>query len=292
MGNKKKTKNIRSGMNAITSCISTTLVLILLGTVVFFVTIARNFSTSIRENFTILLLLDDNISRQHVYELQTQLKQLKCSRGVTYISKERAQKEQAVALGTDSTDFLQENLMPASFEVHLKANYANRDSLNQIVPLLKRDVSILEVNYPESLMDSLNDNIKKVSTVMLIVALLLTIVSFELINNTIRLSVHARRFLIHTMALVGASWSFIRRPFLWKAFWIGFISALIAAVVLICGMYAIVNYEPQMLDLITDDVLAATIGVVFICGIMLTFLCAYVSVNKNLNMSYDRLNRW
>ena len=292
MGNKKKTKNIRNGMNAITSCISTTLVLILLGTVVFFVTIARNFSTSIRENFTILLLLDDNISRQHVYELQTQLKQLKCSRGVTYISKERAQKEQAVALGTDSTDFLQENLMPASFEVHLKANYANRDSLNQIVPLLKRDVSILEVNYPESLMDSLNDNIKKVSTVMLIVALLLTIVSFELINHTIRLSVHARRFLIHTMALVGASWSFIRRPFLWKAFWIGFISALIAAVVLICGMYAIVNYEPQMLDLITDDVLAATIGVVFICGIMLTFLCAYVSVNKNLNMSYDRLNRW
>lgn len=279
-------------MNAITSCISTTLVLVLLGTVVFFVTVARNFSTSIRENFTISLLLDDNISQQHAYELQTHLKQLRCSRGVAYISKERAQKEQAKALGTDSTDFLSENLMPASFEVRLKAGYANRDSLAQIIPVLKQDTAVLEVNYPESLMDSLNNNIRKISTVMLIVALLLTIVSFELINNTIRLSVYARRFLIHTMALVGASWSFIRRPFLWKAFWIGFISALFAAAVLLGGMYAMVNYEPQMLDLITWEVLAATVGVVFLCGILLTFLCAYVSVNKNLKMSYDKLHRW
>lgn len=279
-------------MNMLTSCISTTLVLILLGLVVFFVSVAHNFSDSIRENFIVSLLLDDDITQQHAYELQTKLKRLPCSRGVTYISKERAQKEQAKALGTDSTDFLQENLMPASFEVHLKADYANSDSLAGIIPTLRQDSSVLEINYPESLMDSLNNNIRKISTVMLIIALLLTIVSFELINNTIRLGVHARRFLIHTMTLVGANWSFIRRPFLIKAFWIGFISALLAAIVLVGGMYAIVQYEPQMLGLITWDVLGITVGIVFVCGILLTLLCAYVSVNKNLRMSYDRLHRW
>ncbi len=182
--------------------------------------------------------------------------------------------------------------MPASFEVHLKADYTNRDSLNKVIPVLKQDPAILEVSYPESLMDSLNDNIRKASTIMLIIAFLLAFVSFALINNTIRLSVHSRRFLIFTMALVGASWSFIRRPFIRQAFWIGFISALMAAALLLGGIYAMENYEPQMIDLVTWDVLAATLSVVFVCGMLLTLLCAYFSVNHNLNLSYDRLNRY
>ena len=278
-------------MNVFTSCISTTLVLILLGTVVFFVTLARNFSNNIRENFTVSLLLDDEISKKHINEIQTTLKKLPCSRKVTYISKERALKEQSEALGTDPSEFVK-NPMPASFEVHLKAEYANRDSLQTIIPILKKDKAVLEVSYPENLMDSLNENIRRISTIMLIVAVLLMIVSFELINNTVRLWVHARRFMIHTMTLVGASWGFIRRPFLAKAFWIGFVSSLLASAVLFGGIYMMVQYEPNMLNLLSYEIMAITIGVIFAAGIILTLCCAYISVNKNLKMSYNKLYRF
>lgn len=289
--NKKKHRRAQRSMNVFTSCISTTLVLILLGSVVFFVTLARNFSNSIKENFTVSLLLDDDIKKPHINELQKTLNALPCSRQVTFISKERALKEQSEALGTDPSDFI-ENPIPASFEVHLKAEYANRDSLRHVVPLLKKDKAILDISYPENLMDSLNENIRRISTVMLIIALLLMIVSFELINNTVRLWVHDRRFMIHTMTLVGASWSFIRRPFIVKAFWIGFVSSLFASAILLGGIYMMVEYEPKMLNLLSYEVLGITIGVTFAAGIILTLLCAYISVNKNLKMSYNKLHRY
>jgi cell division transport system permease protein len=291
MANKRK-QQIHGSVNVVTSCISTTLVLVLLGTVVFFVTLASHFSSSLRENFTVSLLLDDNLTQAQAYNLQTRLKAMPCSRLVTYISKERALEEQSQALGTDTTKFMGENPMPASFEVHLKADYANSDSLKQVIPALKQDSSILEVSYPESLMESLNNNIRKASTMMLIIALLLAFVSFALINNTIRLNVHAHRFLIYTMTLVGARWSFIRRPFLIKAFWIGFVSALVAAGLLLGGIYAMQQYEPNMTGLITWDVLAATLAAVFLCGILLTLLCALFSVNRNLSLNYDKLHRY
>lgn len=291
MASKKKQK-VRGSVNVVTSCISTTLVLVLLGTVVFFVTVASHFSSSIRENFTVSLLLDDDLSQAQTYNLQTKLKAMKCARLVTYISKERALEEQSQALGTDTTKFMGENPMPASFEVHLKADYANSDSLKQVIPALKQNSSILEVSYPESLMESLNNNIRKASTIMLIIALLLAFVSFALINNTIRLNVHAHRFLIYTMTLVGASWSFIRRPFLIKAFWIGFVSALVAAALLVTGIYAIQQYEPNMISLVTWDVMTATLAAVFLCGILLTLFCAFFSVNRNLGLNYDKLHRY
>ena len=292
MSKKKAHKTNRGSVNVVTSCISTTLVLVLLGCVVFFVTIAKRFGNNMQENFTVSLMLDDDISQAQVYTLQTHLKHLRCIKQVSYISKERALKEQSQALGTDPSEFLENNPMPASFELHSKANYANRDSLNRIVPALKQDTSILEVSYPEGLMDSLNNNIRKMSTIMLIVALLLAFVSFALINNTIRLSVYSRRFLIYTMTLVGATRGFVRRPFMRKAFWIGFVSALFAAALLVCGIYAMEQYEPLMTELVTWDVLVATIGVVFVCGILLTLLCAYFSVNHNLGLSYDKLYRY
>ena len=292
MGTKMKHRKARTGMNVLTSCISTTLVLVLLGTVVFFVTLAHNFSNSLKENFNVSLLLDDDVTQKQAYDLQTRLKQMPCTRLVNYVSKERALKEQAKALGTDPTEFMKENPMPAAFEVYLKAEYATNDSLKHIIPQLKADKAVMEVAYPENLIESLNTNIRRISLVMLIVALLLTIVSFALINNTIRLGVHAQRFRIYTMTLVGASWGFIRRPFIAKAFWIGFVSAVLATGVLAGGIYAMTMYEPQMHELLNWQGLGGTFGVVFLCGILLTLLCAYFSVNKNLKMSYNKLHRY
>ena len=141
-------------------------------------------------------------------------------------------------------------------------------------------------------MDSLNSNIRKISSIMLVLALLLTLVSFVNINNTIQLSVFSHRFLIHTMKLVGASWQFIRKPFLIQALLIGLLSALFASIILFAGIYAITQYDPNTIRLITWEVAVCAIGVIFICGILLTLVCAYVTVNKTLRMKTDKLYRY
>lgn len=279
-------------MNVVTACISTTLMLVLLGIVVFFVCFAHNFSNSLRENFTVTLMLDENTTHRQAYDIQTRLRQLPCTRSIHYFSKERALREQAKALGTDPTEFLGYNPMPASFELGLKAEYANSDSLNKILPPLRADSLIVDVSAPKNLMDSLNRNITHISTVLLMIALLLTIVSFVLINNTIRLSVYARRFMIKTMRLVGASNGFIRRPFICKALKIGFVSAVLAVLVLGGGVWYLTQYDPEMQGLVTWQAAALTAGAVFVCGILITWISAHISVNHYLRMSRSKLYRF
>lgn len=289
---KKRHKSDHISISAFTSCISTTLMLVLLGTIVFFIMFAYQFSNTLRENFTVTLLLDDEMSQSETYQLQQHLRALPCSRLVTYISKERALKEQSEALGSDPSEFSEENPMPASFEIHLNADYVNDDSLAFILPQFRQNPKILDVSYPQSLMKSLNSNINKISSIMLVIALLLTLVSFVLINNTIRLSVYSHRFLIHTMKLVGANWSFIRRPFLVQAVVIGLVSGLLASAILAGGLYALVNYEPQMLPMLNWNILAVSFGIVFVCGILLTLICAFFTVSRTLRMKSDKLYRY
>ena len=287
--NKKNKPRGYTSMNIVTSCISTTLVLLLLGTIVFFVTVGQNLTNSLRENFTVSLMLSDDITNAQAYTLQAKLRKMECNRYVSYISKEKALKEQAKAMGSDPTEFLGVNPIPASFELHLNAPYANADSLAKFIPSLKMENHVIEVNYPQKLMDDVNSNIQKVSIVMLVIAALLMIVSFELINNTIRLSVYSHRFLIHTMKLVGARWSFIRRPFLKRSFWIGIVSAMLSGAMIVGGIFAIIDYEPDAAVLITPSVVIFTLGIIFACGILITVACAYFSVNRHLKMTNDKM---
>lgn len=289
MAKQKKTERTR--MNTITACISTTLMLILLGLVVFFVSFAHEFSNSLKENFTVTLMLDEDVTNSQAYGIQTRLKKLPCTRSLNYVSKEKALKEQSEALGTDPTEFLGYNPMPASFELRLKAEYANSDSLKKILPPLRSDSLIVDVTAPQNLMDTLNDNIRHISTVLLVVALLLTLVSFALINNTIRLSVYARRHTIRTMRLVGASYAFIRRPFVKKALLIGLVSAAIAIAAIGAGACYLVEYEPQLRELVTAQVALATAGTIVVCGLLLTWFSAYVSVTRYLKMTRHRIFR-
>ena len=136
----------------------------------------------------------------------------------------------------------------------------------------------------KDLTDSVNSNLRKISIVLFVLAVLLTCVSFSLINNTIKLGIYSRRFLIHTMKLVGASWGFIRRPFLRNAMWGGVVAAAIADVILAGGTYMLYTYEPGVITVITWDVLAITGVSVFLFGILITLLCAHFSVNKFLRM--------
>ena len=148
-----------------------------------------------------------------------------------------------------------------------------------------------DVAYQEDLMDNVNMNLGRMNIILLVLAALLTFVSFSLINNTVRLSVYSRRFLIHTMKLVGASWAFIRRPFIRQAIVVGVIAAILAIIVLGAGVYALYTFEPNILNIITWRELTITAIAVLLFGLIITFICSWISVNKFLKMSAGELYR-
>ena len=291
MSRKNNSTRNHRGMQVVTLCISTTMVLILLGMVVFFVLSARNLSAHMKENFTVSVMLNDSLTVNDAKLFCRELYHRPYSHNIDYISKEQAQKEQIEELGSDPTEFLRFNPFPATLEIKLKADYANSDSLKTIVKELQKDSRVSDLAYMEDLMDKVNLNLKRLSAVLLFLAVLLTCVSFSLISNTVRLSVYARRFVIHTMKLVGASWGFIRRPFLRQAMLVGVIAAVLAIGALGVMLYALWLTEPEMAVIITWDVLVITAVSVLLFGLVITALCAWLAVNKFLKMTAGELYR-
>ena len=276
-------------MQFITSSISTMLVLLLLGMVVFFVLSANNLSTYVRENISFTVLVSDDMKESEVLKFQKKLNEKVYVKESVYISKEKALQEQTEAMGTDPAEFLGYNPFTASIEIKLNAAYANSDSIAWIEKEITSNKKVMEVSYPQDLLDSVNRNIRKVSMFLLGLAALLTLISFALINNTIRLAIYSKRFLIHTMKLVGASWGFIRRPFLLRNIWIGVLSGVMADAVLMGMAYMLVKYEPQLIEIITPASLLVVMVSVFIFGLAITSLCAYISINKYLRMKASAL---
>ena len=290
MGKKNKKTSSNSGFQTVTLCISTALVLILLGLVVFFVMTARNLSAYCKENFVVTMMLDQSISVSETQKIRNELKKSPFTKELTYISKVQALKEAKAALGTDPSEFTEGvNPFPPSIELKVRSEYANNDSLSHIAKQLKAMYKPSKVTYQTDLIEDVNYNIARISIVLLFVALLLTIVSFSLINNTVRLGIYAQRFSIHTMKLVGASWSFIRWPFVRNALLVGLLAAIIALAAL-CGMvYVLYVNEPAIVTGLDWKILAVTAGVVVFFGIAITSLCARVSVTKFLKMKAGEL---
>lgn len=276
-------------MQFITSSISTTLVLLLLGMVVFFVLSANNLSNYVRENIGFTVLVSDDMKEPEALKFQQQLNEKAYVKESAYISKEQALKEQTEAMGTDPAEFLGYNPFTASIEIKLNAEYANSDSVAWIEKEILANKRVMEVSYPQDLLDSVNRNLQRVSLFLMGLAALLTLISFALINNTIRLAVYSKRFLIHTMKLVGASWGFIRRPFLARNMWVGVLAALMADALLMGMAYMLVNYEPQLVEIITPATLLVVMGAVFVFGVVITCMCAYISINKYLRMKASAL---
>lgn len=276
-------------MQFITSCISTTMVLILLGMMVFFVLSARSLSVYVRESLNFSILLDADAPEKSILQLQKELDKEAFVKESAYISKEQALKEYTEAMGTDQTDLLDDNPFYPSIELRLNAAYANGDSVAWIKKRILDNKLVTDVDYREGLMDSVNANIRKLSAGLLGVAALFTLISFALINNTIRLTIYSKRFLIHTMKLVGASWAFIRRPFLMRNFWVGLLSGMAADVVLLSAAYALVHYEPSLLAIITPETMLWVSVATLAFGLLITYLCAYISINKYLRLSAGSL---
>ena len=271
-------------MQFITSSISTTLVLLLLGLVVFFVLAAHNLSIYVRENINFSVLISDDMKEADILKLQKRLDKEPFVKQTEYISKKQALKEQTEAMGTDPEEFLGYNPFTASIEIKLHSDYANSDSIAKIEKLIKKNTNIQEVLYQRELIDLVNENIRNISLVLLTLAVVLTLISFALINNTIRLAIYSKRFLIHTMKLVGASWGFIRRPFLRRNIWSGVLAGIMADAILMGAAYWLVSYEPELIRVITPEVMLLVSGSVLVFGIIITFLCAYLSINKYLRM--------
>ena len=276
-------------MQMVTLCISTAMVLVLLGLVVFSVLTSRNLSQWVKENLTVTVMLKDEVSVNEAKLLCRDLYHRPYSRNIDYISRDQALKEQTEAMGSDPSEFLGTNPFSATLELQMKSDYANRDSLKWIAAELKKNPKVADVAYQVDLMDSVNRNLTKVNIVLLVIAMLLTFVSFSLISNTVRLSVYSRRFLIHTMKLVGASWGFIRRPFMKQGLLVGVLAAILAIAVLGGCVYGLYYYEPKMLTIITWEVLAITGVAVLLFGIIITSVCSYISVNKFLRMTPGEL---
>lgn len=285
---KKRNKSILD-MQFITAGISTTMVLFLLGLVVFFVLTANNLSVYIKENIAFSAILDNQMKETSIIKLQGNLNKKKYVKSTTYISKAQALKEQTEAMGTDPSEFLGHNPFNATIEIRLNAEYTHPDSIKWIEKELRNDKNIIEVSYPQNLLGAVNNNLKKISVFLLGLAGLLSLISFSLINNTIRLTIYSKRFLIHTMKLVGASWGFIRKPFIIRNLWIGIISGVAAGSLLTSGAYIIVSYEPDLIAVVSLKSIVIVVASVISFGVMITTLCAYFSINKYLRMKISEL---
>ena len=289
---KKKPNKARNryGLQVITLCISTSLVLILLGVVVLSVFTTRHLTNYVKENLVVTMMLEQDMTNPEARLLCTRLKTRPYIKNLSFISKEQALKEQTAAMGSDPSEFIGgDNPFLSSIELTLRGDYANNDSLKWISKELKAYPKVSEITYQQDLIESVNNTLGKVSLVLLVLAGLLTFVSFSLINNTVRLSIYARRFSIHTMKLVGASWGFIRRPFVMQAVGIGVVAALLAIGILGGCIYALSRYEEGLFNVVTWDVLAVTGGSILLFGVLITALCAGISVNKFLRMKAGEL---
>ena len=273
----------------VTALISTSLVLVLLGTIVLFVLTARNLSNYVKENINVTILLNDDISQGEIESLQKSLEEQQYVKSLKYISKERALHEQCVDMGTDPSEFLGYNPFTASFEVKLKSEYANNQSLEKISKQLKATKKVMDVIYQKELMNAVNNNIQKFSIILLITAALFTYISFALINNTVRLTIFSRRFIINTMKLVGASWGFIRRPFLNQGLLLGVLSAIIADAIIIGFVYWARSFEPEINTVVNIQVMIIVGISVLVFGLLITFLCTYFSLSKYLKMNSNEL---
>lgn len=269
-------------MQALTSTISTTMVLVLLGIVTITMLTARTLSRTVREDLTVTVILEDGTETEEAKKLQAELTGEPYVAHVNYISPEQALAEQIESMGVEPTEFLGENPFSISMELRMTAEYACNDSLNWITSGLKAKPNVADVIYQKDLVESLNRNLKRISLALLAVAMLLVVVSLVLINNTVRLSVFSHRFTIHTMKLVGAKWGIIRRPFLRLATFIGLASATLADGMLIAGCKWAESYDSTVATYVTTQSLGIMTAILYGTGLVITLACTYLSVTSAL----------
>ena len=273
----------------LSSVVSISLVLLLVGIAAFLLVSERSVSDYLKENMQVSVMMKRDVGESAALRYKKVMDTEPFVRSSSYVSKEQGAKEMAQLLGDDFLAVFETAPIPVSINLTLKSEYVSPDSLEVVKAVLEKAPEVEEVVYQQSLVEALNSNLSKISLFLAVFIALLLFISFVLINNTVRLGIYARRFSIHTMKLVGASWSFIRGPFVRRAVGIGLLASVLACAALGAIYYALFLYEPEILSFLTWDVLAITAGVVFAFGIAITAFCATISVNKFLRMKAGEL---
>ena len=287
----KKDKRPFSFLNArVTSTISISLVLFLLGIVVSMSILGTQLTKYVKENMGFSIVIKDSASKRGIEQVKRDLDTAPYVKAIQYISKEDALKELELELGENPKDLLGFNPLQSSIEVKLSAEYATTDSLSWIEAELRQHTDVVaEVICQKDVIKVINDNLRKAEIILLSISIILMFISFALISNTIRLMAYSRRFLIHTMKLVGATPGFIRRPFIVSNIIGGIIASFIAIVLLgACAYYLISEFEN--LEVLINYITIIQVSViVLLLGIILTAVSAFFAVNKYISMDRDDL---
>lgn len=286
----KQKKKRKIDLLFITACISTSLVLLLIGIVALLLLTASDLSRHLKQEMTVEVILKESITDTQLSALRRSIESSPYCAVCSYISKEDALKDMTKAMGTDPSQFLEYNPFYASLNIRVEADYACNDSLKVIEKKIAAMEGVREVTWQKDLLDIINSNIRKVAGLLLVLAMILSLVSFTLINNTIKLTIYAQRFVLYSMKLVGAKWSFIRKPFISRNLWIGFTSAVLTCIIIWYGLKIGLKYEPWLIMLAEPRIIIPVFAVVMLIGLLITGLCALHSVNRFLRMKSGELH--
>jgi cell division transport system permease protein len=269
--------------------ISTTLVLLLLGIMGILFIGAHSLSRSVQQNLLVTVVISNNLEENEISALRKSLDNDKRVARSNYISREQALAEETEALKANPAEVLGYNPYEASIELTLKPEYSNREEIEALEQVLIKKKGIKEILYQKDLVETINSNIRRAGIFLLALLAMLTLISWSLIGNLVRLSIYSKRFLLHTMKLVGATWGFISRPFIIKNMWIGFFSGVLANALLAAGIYLVSRSEPAVMTMLPVEGLAAVAGSVLLFGMTICMLCAFLSVQRFLRMRKNDL---
>ena len=286
----KQKKKRKIDLLFITACISTSLVLLLIGIVALLLLTANDLSRHLKQEMTVEVILKESITETQFSSLRRSIEAAPYCAVCSYISKDDALKDMTKAMGTDPSQFLEYNPFYASLNIRLEPDYACNDSLKMIDKRISSMEGVREVTWQKDLLDIINSNIRKVAVILLILALILSLVSFTLINNTIKLTIYAQRFILYSMKLVGAKWSFIRKPFIIRNLWVDLVSAILTCIMIWYGLKIGLKYEPWLIMLAEPKIIVPVFAVVTMIGLLITGACALHSVNRFLRMKSGELH--
>ena len=269
--------------------LSVFLVLFLLGILGLFIINSKKLANDFKENIAMTVFFKNEANDSIVKAFGTQIKTSPFVKSYTYVTKEAAAKEHTDIIGEDFMEFLGENPLQNSYDIHLKGDYVIKDSITKIEAGLRKNTMISDIVYDKQLVNLVNDNIKKVSMWILIISGFLAVIAVLLINSSLRLSIHSNRFIIKTMQMVGATKAFIRKPFVMRSIKLGMIGAVLAVLALI-GVLIYVETSFPNLGILEDKamislVLLAVLGI----GVLITWLSTYFATQRFLNLRTDDL---
>jgi cell division transport system permease protein len=280
-------RKIRSSF--FSTIVSLSLVLFVLGLLGLVLLNAKKLSDYVKENIGLSIILNDSIKDADMMLLRKQLDVEPFVKSASFVTKEQAAQSLQKDLGEDFVKFLGYNPLLSSFDIKLKAEYANNDSLAAIEKKLTLNTNIKEVYYQKSLVNVINENVKKIGFVLLTFCILLSVIAIALINNTIRLYIYSKRFTIKTMQLVGATHAFISRPFIIRSVWNGFYSSLITIALLMGLIYTAQNSFPELIELQDINLFIQLFLMILIAGIGITFISTYFAVKRFLKIQTDEI---